>query len=220
VPNFLRYGYDDTNITRVFIYSAWLWCLLGGIGLIPWLYRGVLRRLVVWFVVLVWSFSGWVALVGLVDGRGMQNIFAQNFEPLIAPLELQLTDLRHQLPLEADIFYWQGCSGVTSSHAGNVFGRYATSSINRAERETYLPSFEALVLAPSAAGLRAAGYTHLYIDETWWFKTLEPLDRQRILAGAFEVVTEVAAAPQFRILLRVCEPTEGCRLPADTVLQP
>src|SRR6185436_10156823 len=112
----------------------------------------------------------------------------------------------------------RGCTNGTSCRPAILFGRYGSSSRDRLDYSKATPEFQRIKSDPRPEWLRAAGYTHVYLDSSWWGQ-LTPESRARVRGGAFAVLGSAGVAGDFRALLRVCDGVEPCALNLPGLLE-
>jgi hypothetical protein len=209
VPILFSYGYIDWNLLRSISFTSWTLAVF----MTPWLYRHIMaggrrRWLAVLFIVVA-TYGGIVTTWVMVDGRWINDAKSIDFSPMIPANDLEMMSLARRLPLDALIFDPKPCKDNTASRPAYVFGRYTRSAINRTQWLLRPLDYDALLSLPTADGMRAAGYTHVYVDHVWYYGlTQEGKDALRL--GNYESLSASGNAEDFRILLRVCAPDEQC----------
>jgi hypothetical protein len=207
---FLRYDYEDWNMQRLITFSSWTLAVLAAPLLAAALARGGAARGLAALALVILTYGGVLEAFVVVSGRDVRDSVDTGFFQ-IGPQDEALEPLGPSLPLGARVFDPAGCLFGTASRPAILFGRYTVFSRDRLYYAKALPSFKRLLAGPRADQLRAAGYTHFYLDDRF-LDSLAP-DARRSLAGdAFELVGDSGEGKPFRALLRVCEPNEGCSL--------
>jgi hypothetical protein len=206
---FTSYGYEDWNIQRLITFSSWSVAVLLGPILYDYFTRpGLVGKAIVSGAVVLISYTGLVEALTIIDGRNLRDSNTYDFSPMVDPLELSMMKYGADLPLDARFFDPSGCSDITAARPAYLFGRYELVSVSRT-LFTGGPVYKQLTQMPSADLLYSSGYTHLFIDSTW-YKGLTPEAAQVLRTDPLQVIGWVGDSNNFRALLRVCAPTEGC----------
>ncbi len=194
-PIFVQYGVDRNN-TRFIEASLWIWLVLA-------------------FPVLAYSYRSFRPLGKAAAAAGYAVtvyagivIFALQLTSIPAP---RLADFLNPLDTAFTRTYWNALEpgaqvlDSTPVRAVTVFGR---ASLAAYDQYRTLPEWGALVADPQPQKVRAAGYSYIYMNPTWW-KSLVPAAQQALQQPCVVLVKEVQAADSadFRRLLdiRACK---------------
>jgi hypothetical protein len=214
----LSYGYDQWNLLRVISFTTWVLVVF----MTPWFYQhltaGGTRRWITVVFLIISTYSGVITLWMMIDGRWVNDAVSIDFSPLVPPNDLAMMKIARRLPLDALVFDSLPCTSNTSSRPGYVLGRYTRISKSRSEWQTRPEGFDALLKRPSADAMRQAGYTHLYVDQDWYYG-LDPEGQDALKHGNYEVIAATGDETDFRLLLRVCSEAEECQPNPDAFPQ-
>jgi hypothetical protein len=209
MPMLFSYGYVDWNLLRTISFASWTLAVF----MTPWLYQHLLaggfRRWLAALFIAVVTYSGVVTAWIIVDGRWINDSKSIDFRPMIPENDLAMMTLTRRIPLEALIFDAKPCKDNTASRPAYVFGRYTLTAKSRSEWETHPEGYDALRKLPTADGMRAMGYTHVYIDHIWYY-SLDQAGKDALHLGNYESMSASGDETDFRILLRVCAVDEAC----------
>lgn len=208
-PIFIYYGYNPWELNRVFSFISWMLVVF----LTPWFYRhlvaGGVRRWATVVFLIISTYTGITALWLIVDGRSIKDSITIDFSPLIPPNDQAMMRYARLVPLDALVFDSIPCSQVTGSRPAYVLGRYTRTAIDRSNWLVPPEGYTELVQFPRAEDMAAAGYTHLYVDQDWYY-SLDEKGRRALSEGHYEVLASVGTETDFRTLLRVCSNAEQC----------
>jgi hypothetical protein len=217
-PFFFRFDFFDWNIQRSITFATWIQAVLLAGPLYALLRAHGARRWLGAALILVVSLGGLLELGVVVDGRWLQDE-SDAGRWRMGPLDAQLAerwDLR--LPREAVVFDPSGCVADKVCRPAVLFGCYAASAREAVHFRKPTPQFAALLTDPSAQGLRAAGYSYLYLDADW-LKHLRPRAEAGLRSG-LELLDSATSATDSRALVRVCDPGESCALDVARLERP
>lgn len=221
LPLAFRYERQDTDLVRLSTYALWTLGALSAPSLDAALRSPGLRRWAGFAALPLLGLSGAVFLLmhaGLSPASAVYRAHLTGPRLFgLGPLDDELRPLSPRLPASALMFDPRGCMAWVAARPAAVFGRYSFSVDNLARYEPAPPEVARLRVAPTAEGLRAAGFTHAYVDAAWW-RRLRPEARAAFLGGPFELLGWAGAGRDFRALLRVCASREGCRFDAPAAL--
>jgi hypothetical protein len=174
------------------------------------------------------TYSGWITLWVIIDGRWIGDSISVDFSPMVPANDLAMMSQGRRLPLDALVFdsgphSWpdpKPCTSNTSTRPAYVLGRYTRVSVSRSDWQTLPEDYKALLKAPRAQDMTKAGYTHVYVDQDWYYN-LDEEGRRALSQGNYEVMAASGDEKDFRVLLRVCSADERCvpnpdALPRDT----
>lgn len=216
-PFFFRYDYFDWNIQRLLTYASWTVAVLLAPLLFEQLAAGGWRRALGVALLFFVGWGGLAQLAVVIDGRFGHDHFASTERWHLGPLDVDLAHLERLLPRDALIFDADACMIGTACRPAIVFGRYGASASDRGDfQDSTTTAFKEVLADPRARTLRDAGYTHVYLDANWLARLHDK--RSRFQEGPFELLGLAGDRDDFRALLRVCAPAEGCRLSLPGIL--
>ena len=212
-----RYDYIDWNIQRLITFASWTLAVLAAPLLAAALARGGAARGLAALALVGLMYGGTLEALVVAYGRDVRDGVDTAFFR-IGRSDEALERLGPFLPLRARVFDPAGCMSGTASRPAILFGRYSIFSNDRLNYMQPLPSFQRLLARPAADELRAAGYTHLYLDGPF-LDSLTPEARRSLAGDAFQVLGESGEGQGFRALLRVCPRSERCSLDLPAALR-
>jgi len=208
-PLVVSYSYTPWDLVRIISFTSWVLIVF----MTPWFYQhlvagGVRRWATVAFLVIS-TYTGTTALWLIVVGRGIEDSTSMDFSPMLAPNDLAMMPYARLVPLDALVFDSLPCSQITASRPAYVLGRYTRTAIDRNNWRVPPEGYTELLQFPRAEDMAAAGYTHLYVDQDWFY-SLDEKGRRALIEGSYEVLGLSGDEGDFRILLRICSADEQC----------
>ena len=175
---FIEYGVDRSS-TRFAGSSLWIWLVLA-FPLLWWAYRRARPAGKAWLGILY----GATLCSGLV-------IFAIQLTAASQPIPAYYIDSVFDLPMARK--YWNQLEPTSQvldsvpSRAVTIFGR-----ISKANSSIYvsLPEWYTLIEQPAVPEAAAAGFSYIYMDQTWW-NSLNPELRQTYRQPCVKLVDQV-----------------------------
>ena len=205
----LSYGYVQWNLIRIISFCTWPLAVY----MTPWLYRHLTsdswRRWATLAFIVVSTYSGVITLWVIIDGRWARDALTLDFIPMVPATDRSMMEQARRLPLNAIIFDSSTCEHQTGSRPAYVFGRYTRTATNRSLWMQPPEGFDKLLKMPTAEAMAQAGYTHVYVDQKWYY-SMDEEGQNALKQGNYEVMASVGTETDFRTLLRICSESEQC----------